>query len=69
MEQWLCDLLSLYPDTGNWKARRRKVILHRWSDAMVRAAEQDARLGDGSALSRYDGEVAAIKAAIPSAGG
>jgi hypothetical protein len=62
---WIADLLALYPDDGNWAKRRRQMILHRWPDGAVRAAEQDARLGKPDDLDRYDAEVAAIKAAVP----
>lgn len=69
MDQWLVDLLDEYPDDGNWAKRRRMMILHRWPDASVRAAEQDARQGKPDALELYDAEVAAIKAAVPKVGG
>ncbi len=65
MDQWLVDLLALYPDDGNWARRRRMIILARWPDGAVRAAEQDSRNGKPEDLARYDTEVAAIKAAIP----
>jgi hypothetical protein len=65
MEQWLIDLLNLYPDDGNWSKRRRMIILARWPDGAVRAAEQDARNARPQELARYDAEVVAIKAAIP----
>ncbi|MBI5121347.1 MAG: hypothetical protein HZA67_10100 [Rhodospirillales bacterium] len=65
MEQWLIDLLAQYPDDGNWAKRRRMIILSRWPDGSVRAAEQDARNGKPEALDLYDAEVAAIKLAIP----
>lgn len=68
MEPWLETLLTDYPDDGNWSARRRMIILARWPDTLVRAAEQDARSGRPEALARYDSEVAAIKAAIPKEG-
>lgn len=62
---WLADLLAEYPETGNYAQRRRQMILARWPDTAVRAAEQDARGGDATARDRYDAEVAAIKAAVP----
>jgi len=65
MDPWLSELLALYLDDGNWERRRRQIITHRWPDAAVRAAEQDARLGRTEALALYDAEVEAIKAAIP----
>jgi len=65
MDQWLIDLLEEHPDTGNYAQRRRMMILHRWPDHAVRAAEQDARGGDTTSLARYDAEVATIKAAVP----
>lgn len=65
MEQWLSDLLPLCPPELNWEARRRWLILARWPDSAVRAAEQDARLGMTEALNRYDAEVVVIKAAVP----
>lgn len=68
MEQWLTDLLNQFPDTGNYAQRRRQVILARWPDAAVRAAEQDARNGKPQALALYDAEVAAIKNSIPKGG-
>jgi hypothetical protein len=67
MEQWLTDLLAQFPDDGNWAKRRRQIILARWTDGAVRAAEQDARNGKPEALALYDSEVAAIKAAVPKA--
>lgn len=75
MEQWLTDLLAwvdaelasqgVDPDDAAYSTRRRMAILQRWPDHIVRAAEQDARLGDTTTLDRYDAEVASIKAALP----
>ena len=65
MDQWLIDLMTQFPDDGNWAKRRRMIILARWPDVSVRAAEQDNRNGKPEDLARYDLEVAAIKAAIP----
>ncbi len=65
MEQWLIDMLWNYPEDGNWAKRRRMIIMARWPDGAVRAAEQDARNGKPEDLARYDAEVAAIKSAIP----
>lgn len=75
MEQWLNDLLSwvdselmsqgVDPNDVTYSTKRRMGILRRWPDHAVRAAEQDARLGDVAALNRYDEDVAAIKAALP----
>lgn len=65
MEHWLKFLLEKYPDNGNWSARRRQIILDRWPAPLVRAAEQDSRLGKPEELQRYDAEVVMIKAAIP----
>jgi hypothetical protein len=65
MEEWLVDLMALCPKDIGWEAKRRWLILSRWPDAAVRAAEQDARLGNPSALEQYDLEVAVIKSAVP----
>ncbi|EPY03480.1 hypothetical protein K678_00175 [Magnetospirillum fulvum MGU-K5] len=65
MVQWLTDLLVQIPDDGNWAGRRRQIILARWPDTAVRAAEQDARQGRLGDLARYDAEVEMIKSAIP----
>jgi len=64
MEQWLSDLMALAPADLGWEARRRWMILVRWPDPAVRAAEQDARQGKPDMLALYDAEVAAIKAAV-----
>jgi len=69
MPAWLLQLLEDCPDTGNYAQRRRMMILHRWPNHAVRAAEQDARAGDSTALDQYDADVAAIKAAVPKAEG
>lgn len=65
MPDWLAQLMDLCPPALAWEPRRRWLILQRWPDAAVRAAEQDARLGKPEALALYDSEVSAIKAAIP----
>lgn len=65
MDQWITDLVVAQPTGLHWSTLRRMTILARWPDAMVRAAEQDARLGKPAELARYDAEVAAIKLAIP----
>lgn len=65
MPEWLPNLLSLCPADLGWEAKRRWLILQRWPDASVRAAEQDARQDKPDALAQYDAEVAAIKAAVP----
>lgn len=62
---WLQNLLDLCPADLGWEARRRWLILARWPDASVRAAEQDARRGKPEALAQYDAEVDAIKMAVP----
>lgn len=67
MEKWIADLMSHpgYPAGNSWESRRRWLIITRWPDASVRAAEQDARLGKTDALTQYDSEVALIKIAVP----
>ncbi|MBF0325975.1 MAG: hypothetical protein HQL42_13015 [Alphaproteobacteria bacterium] len=75
MEPWLIDLLAMLngeltsqgldPAEVSYATKRRMAINRRWTSSAVRAAEQDARLGNPAALNRYDQEVAAIKAAIP----
>ncbi len=63
--EWLDALLAEYPDDGNWAKRRRQIIVARWPDTALRAAEQGARQGKTADIDRYDAEVDAIKAAVP----
>lgn len=48
-----------------WSTRRRMAIIDRWPSDRVRAAQQDADMGDRSAWELYLSETAAIKAAVP----
>jgi len=63
MDQWLIDLLALYPDTGNPAQRARMMIAFRWPSPYLDAAQSAARAGDPSGLARYDAEVVAISVA------
>jgi hypothetical protein len=59
------DFVSLLPADLSWAVKRRMAITHFWTDADVRAAEQDARSGNTAAQDAYDSDVLTIKLAIP----
>lgn len=66
MEEWISELMKHpgFPLDSGWEAKRRWMFMNRWPDSAVRAAEQDARMGNTESLNRYDSEIAAIKEAI-----
>jgi hypothetical protein len=62
------DYIALLPEDMSWAVKRRTTYLHFWPADAVRAAEYDARNGNGAALADYDADVAIIKASIQKPG-